>query len=480
VTLSAGLHFRYGVSYNEFSVQHETANYRNKLAAAKTAFTEVWENVKSQVEEAIDDQQRTLLNLALAVTNRVPPLSTATGAASEEIAWKNTWNWNLPDAEYGALLFDIKDGRLGATTISQGFNFAYRRGNAASAASTIKPASSAHAPVAPSPSTGFQAKVPFSSNLASQQSASNASVFSGQNRTGPGALATPSGRQTHPHVVKSAAAADANGSGSATPAPVGPGGIKSPPLGPKGHKFNSSGSNHAPRQPSGAATPHTSVFASSSPGGPRGAGNAGLGGKDSDNKGKGKPDVATIATSSGPAAATIKQEDAPSGSSTPGSPATKPAKKSRGGKNKKSGLANASAEDGEVTTSGNESGNGNSKQQSKKAKKEEIAAKEGAATVKSEASPATPVTAGETGGSTDAAATATGGEEATPGSKEATSSGAPSGVNTPSGRGRGGRGRGAFSRGHRSGRGSRGGSTSGASAGASSPAPPAPAPAASS
>lgn len=127
LTVSAGLHFRYGVSYNEFSVQHDAENYRNKLQHAKQAFGEIWDTVKTQVDAVIDDNQRQLLNNALAVANRVAPTATATGAASEEPAWKNTWNWNLPDAAYGNLVLSVKDGRVSAETKSQGFNFAYRR-----------------------------------------------------------------------------------------------------------------------------------------------------------------------------------------------------------------------------------------------------------------------------------------------------------------------------------------------------------------
>ncbi|TKY87032.1 hypothetical protein EX895_003709 [Sporisorium graminicola] len=127
LTVSAGLHFRYGVSYNEFSVQHDAENYRNKLQHAKHAFGEIWDTVKTQVDAVIDENQRMLLNNALAVANRVAPTATATGAASEEPAWKNTWNWNLPDAAYGNLVLSIKDGRVSAETKSQGFNFAYRR-----------------------------------------------------------------------------------------------------------------------------------------------------------------------------------------------------------------------------------------------------------------------------------------------------------------------------------------------------------------
>ncbi|PWN23902.1 hypothetical protein BCV69DRAFT_244399, partial [Microstroma glucosiphilum] len=135
-TISAGLHFRYGISYNEFGVQHDSQNYRNKMVSAKTAFGEVWDGVKVQVEEAVDPQQRILLDHALAVTNRVPSLSTATGAVSEEYAWKNTWNWNLPDAAHGSLVFDIAGGRLGAETYSSGFNFAFRQASGSIAGGT--------------------------------------------------------------------------------------------------------------------------------------------------------------------------------------------------------------------------------------------------------------------------------------------------------------------------------------------------------
>ncbi|SCV70995.1 BQ2448_3757 [Microbotryum intermedium] len=135
LTVSAGLHFRYGVSYNEFSVQHDPEAYKLKLEYAKKGFNEIWDTVKSQVESVVDQSQRVLLNNALAVANRVPtsgppggPAGVAgTATATEETAWKNCWNWNLPDAAYGSLLLDIKDGRIGSEMRSQGFNFAYRQ-----------------------------------------------------------------------------------------------------------------------------------------------------------------------------------------------------------------------------------------------------------------------------------------------------------------------------------------------------------------
>ncbi|KAK0467792.1 uncharacterized protein EV420DRAFT_1625906 [Desarmillaria tabescens] len=123
LTISAGLHFRYATSYNEFSIQPDFEAFRSKLTSGKEQFDKVWENVKTQVDAVIDVNQRVLLDKALSVAEKIPlPLQ-----ATEEAAWKNCWNWNLCDAAYGALILDIKDGRVSAELKSQGFNYAYRR-----------------------------------------------------------------------------------------------------------------------------------------------------------------------------------------------------------------------------------------------------------------------------------------------------------------------------------------------------------------
>ena len=139
-SVSAGLHFRYGSSYNEFSVNPTLDHYRGKLAASKASFNDVWETVKSEVEPAVsqNDAQRQLLDNALDIVAKMPtvanggnPFSQAlpgqgTGGQVDESAFKNMWNFNLADAAFGYLVLEIEGGRIGTEMRAQGFNFAHR------------------------------------------------------------------------------------------------------------------------------------------------------------------------------------------------------------------------------------------------------------------------------------------------------------------------------------------------------------------
>ncbi|EIW82035.1 hypothetical protein CONPUDRAFT_102708 [Coniophora puteana RWD-64-598 SS2] len=156
LTISAGLHFRYASSYNEFSVQSDFDGFRHKLLSGKDGFDKVWESVKAQVDTVIDEHQRVLLDKALSVIERVPPTPAAGGATAappEEPAWKNCWNWNLCDAAYGNLVLDVKEGRVSAELKSQGFNYAYRR-TATPAAPTTP--NSGNQPLPPNATTSNQ------------------------------------------------------------------------------------------------------------------------------------------------------------------------------------------------------------------------------------------------------------------------------------------------------------------------------------
>lgn len=111
--------------------------------------------VTDENHQTHSESQRALLQNALAVANRVPANNFVGGAANvEEAAWKNCWNWcvsypplssvgsfdcaraesshggtrnrNLPDAQYGNLIFDVRDGRMGSEMKSQGESLFWR------------------------------------------------------------------------------------------------------------------------------------------------------------------------------------------------------------------------------------------------------------------------------------------------------------------------------------------------------------------
>ncbi|KAG6918517.1 hypothetical protein DXG01_013879 [Tephrocybe rancida] len=145
LTISAGLHFRYASSWNEFSTQASHAGFREKLLAGKTAFFQVWDAVRPQVEAVMDAGQRVLMDKALSVAERVPEDGQAgqtQGGALEEPAWKNCWNWNLCDAAYGSLVMEVREGRVSAELKSQGFNYAYRRSATGAGGSVQTPTTS--------------------------------------------------------------------------------------------------------------------------------------------------------------------------------------------------------------------------------------------------------------------------------------------------------------------------------------------------
>ncbi|KAG9235783.1 hypothetical protein BJ875DRAFT_458176 [Amylocarpus encephaloides] len=142
-SISAGLHFRYGSSYNEFSVNPTLDHYRGKLAASKASFNDVWETVKGEVQPAIsqNEAQQNLLQNALGIVDKMPttalggnpfggpaPASAAGAGQVDESAFKNMWNFNLADAAFGWLVLEVQDGRIGTEMRAQGFNFSHRGG----------------------------------------------------------------------------------------------------------------------------------------------------------------------------------------------------------------------------------------------------------------------------------------------------------------------------------------------------------------
>ena len=165
-SISAGLHFRYGSSYNEFSVNPSLDHYRGKLAASKASFNDVWETVKGDVEQAIDanPSHKLLLAQALDIVEKMPasanggnpfggPVGGNPGAGQvDESAFKNMWNFNLADAAFGYLVLEVDSGRIGTEMRAQGFNFAHRGGKPNQA--VPQQATAPPAPVTNAPPTG--------------------------------------------------------------------------------------------------------------------------------------------------------------------------------------------------------------------------------------------------------------------------------------------------------------------------------------
>ena len=166
-SISAGLHFRYGSSYNEFSVNPTLDHYRGKLAASKASFNDVWETVRAEVEPAVssNDAQQTLLHNALDIVSKMPSQANGgnpfgggqvpgqAGGAVDESAFKNMWNFNLADAAFGYLVLEVQDGRIGTEMRAQGFNFAHRSTGG-------KPPMAQPVQAPPPPSNTVQGRVP--------------------------------------------------------------------------------------------------------------------------------------------------------------------------------------------------------------------------------------------------------------------------------------------------------------------------------
>src|SRR6266536_432579 len=192
-SISAGLHFRYGSSYNEFSVNPTLDHYRGKLAASRASFDDVWQTVQAEVENAVNqnDSQKTLLDNALDIVNKMPnqanggnpfggPVTNANaGGQVDESAFKNMWNFNLADAAFGYLVLDIEGGRIGTEMRAQGFNFAHRGGKpgasqqsqANTAGGVSSNAGSTAAPTGPSQARAPPTAAPAPQSQASRQSA---------------------------------------------------------------------------------------------------------------------------------------------------------------------------------------------------------------------------------------------------------------------------------------------------------------------
>lgn len=125
-TISSGLHFIYGSSFNEYTTQPTPEHFAAKLQAGQTQFLDIWTSVKEQVEQLVESntKHKQLLAYVLDVYQKMPLQASEDAIIS---AYKNMWHYNLCDVEHGSLVLDVHNGRVATESKSQGFSFDYRQ-----------------------------------------------------------------------------------------------------------------------------------------------------------------------------------------------------------------------------------------------------------------------------------------------------------------------------------------------------------------
>ncbi|ORX34900.1 hypothetical protein BD324DRAFT_633119 [Kockovaella imperatae] len=150
ITISGGLHFRYPVSLNQYSIHTDHEEYKRRLASARDSFQAVYNQVKGSIEASMNGTQQDLLKKALMATSRI------VDDYNKDESWTNTWHWVLCDASCGHMILSVDQGRVTAETRSTGLNFSHRTNNdTAPRSGPIAPA--APAPIAPRATTAAEA-----------------------------------------------------------------------------------------------------------------------------------------------------------------------------------------------------------------------------------------------------------------------------------------------------------------------------------
>ncbi|WVQ82617.1 hypothetical protein IAT38_004748 [Cryptococcus sp. DSM 104549] len=183
LTVSCGLHFRYPVSYNEFSIHPDFESYQKKLAQAKSTFFGLYEQVRQMVLSSLNEKQHAMLQKTLSIMEKVP--------VADDGQWTNIWHWGLSDAEYGCMMLSIADSRVSAEMKANGLNFAHRVSRG------------------PAPRSAAAGTPPFTNALAAANAAANARRPTATD---------PTGKQIVPPRGPAAAGSGAN----ALPKPAGP------------------------------------------------------------------------------------------------------------------------------------------------------------------------------------------------------------------------------------------------------------------
>ena len=148
-TISSGLHFIYGSSFNEYSVNATFDQFKHKLSVARHQFMEIWDVVKKQVTTLVENEpkQKLLLNTCLDVIEKMPSSnkpSQGDDNTNEYLlaAYRNMWNYNLCDAQFGCTVLNVINGRVMMESKSNGFDFQYRKKQASATSSNTSSSTS--------------------------------------------------------------------------------------------------------------------------------------------------------------------------------------------------------------------------------------------------------------------------------------------------------------------------------------------------
>ena len=92
-------------------------HFRNRLAASRSSFSDVWETVKPEVLPIVQPPQKKLIDNVLQI---IEMAASGERGSTDEVGFKNLWNFNLPDANFGSLILDVKDGQVASEQRSEG------------------------------------------------------------------------------------------------------------------------------------------------------------------------------------------------------------------------------------------------------------------------------------------------------------------------------------------------------------------------
>jgi len=92
-------------------------HFKNRLAASRNCFSDVWDTVKAEVLPIVQSPQKKLIDNVLQI---IEMASQGDRGSTDEVGFKNLWNFNLPDANYGSLILEIRDGQVASEQRSEG------------------------------------------------------------------------------------------------------------------------------------------------------------------------------------------------------------------------------------------------------------------------------------------------------------------------------------------------------------------------